>query len=494
MARSARWPQGRVLVWVSVAAAVAGVTAVVFAIQNGAQGPARTVAASPAVHAAASVTAAPAKTDTDSGGGLDVSFATTSMWGNGYVGQYTLTNAGGSPLTGWTLAFQLPSGTKITSLWNGVNEAETGRVTVRNASWDGTVKPGQSVTVGFETSAAGQAGPPSGCTIDGAVCTGATGTPIPTPASTVPVGKPSTETAGFAPYVDATLYPIYNLVAAARQTGVKQFNLAFIVAAASGGCTPEWGALTPVGADPVAAQIGDLRAIGGDVRISFGGEENNELAVTCTSVSRLEAAYQAVISAYRVDKVDFDIEGTALADTAASQRRDRALVALQRRDKDLRISFTLPVLPSGLTAEDTALLAGAVRAGVRISAVDVMTMDYGDGAAPHPSGMMGTYAIDAATAADAQIASVLGISDDAAWLRIAITPMIGVNDIPDEIFTVANARQLERFAAIKHIAWLSMWSAARDTECPGGAQPATQNTCSSIVAPSYAFADVFGAY
>jgi hypothetical protein len=52
---------------------------------------------------------------------------------------------------------------------------------------------------------------------------------------------------------------------------VKQFNLAFVVAGGGGGCTPEWGGVTAIGADPVAAQIGALRAIGGDVRISFGG-------------------------------------------------------------------------------------------------------------------------------------------------------------------------------------------------------------------------------
>ena len=55
---------------------------------------------------------------------------------------------------------------------------------------------------------------------------------------------------------------------------------------------------------------------------------------------------------------------------------------------------------------------------------------------------MGTFAIDAATATDAQVASALGISDAAAWSKVAVTPMIGVNDTSDEIFTVANAQQL----------------------------------------------------
>jgi hypothetical protein len=123
-----------------------------------------------------------------------------------------------------------------------------------------------------------------------------------------------------------------------------------------------------------------------------------------------------------------------------------------------------------------------------------MTMDYGDGVAPDPSGMMGAYAIQAATAADSQVASLLGISDDAAWSKIAVTPMIGQNDISDEIFTLANARQLESFAASKHVAWLSMWAAGRDTACPGDAQLSAQNTCSSIAQSSGAFTAALGAY
>jgi hypothetical protein len=274
---------------------------------------------------------------------------------------------------------------------------------------------------------------------------------------------------------------------------VKQFNLAFVVAGGSG-CTPEWGGVTAIGADPVASQIGALRAIGGDVRISFGGQAGSELAVTCTSVSQLEAAYQQVISAYDVNKVDFDIEGAAVDNTAANARRDQALAGLQAQDPGLQVSFTLPVLPSGLTSDGDAVLTGAVQGGVKVSAVNVMAMDYGDGAAPNPSGQMGTFAIDAATATDAQVASAFGISDAAAWSKVAVTPMIGVNDTSDEVFTVANAQQLAAFAASKHLAWLSMWSAARDTECPGGAQSFASPTCSSIVTTPDQFTDTLGAY
>jgi hypothetical protein len=201
-----------------------------------------------------------------------------------------------------------------------------------------------------------------------------------------------------------------------------------------------------------------------------------------------------VISAYDVHEVDFDIEGAALGNTSANALRDHALAALQQQDNGLQISFTVPVIPSGLDSDTVAMLAGALQAGVRISAVDIMTMDYGDGAAPDPGGMMGSYAIDAATAADAQVASVLGISAGAAWSKIAVTPMIGVNDVTDEVFTLANAQQLEAFAASKHLAWLSMWSAARDTGCSGGGQQAAQPMCSSVTQSPGAFATALGAY
>jgi Cellulose binding domain/Glycosyl hydrolases family 18 len=456
----------------------------------------------------------------DSAGALTASYQAQSNWGTGYTGQYTITNGGPAAVSGWTLSFQLPSGTSVSSLWDGTYTVSGGTVTVTADSWDAGIAPGGTQSVGFVTTAAGSAGAPSGCLINGAACQ--SGAPAPTgsptasasptpsppassppasapppaspPPSSAPPAPPSAGTASFAPYVDTSLFPPFSLTATAQATGVKQFNLAFVVAGGSGGCTPEWGGVTAVGSDPVAAQIGALRAMGGDVRISFGGADGSELATTCTSVSQLQAAYQQVITAYGVTKLDFDIEGAAVANTAANSRRDQALAALQAQDKGLQISFTLPVLPSGLTSDGVAVVTGAVQAGVQLAAVNVMAMDYGDGAAPSPSGQLGTFAIDAATATDAQVATAMGISDAAAWPKIAVTPMIGVNDTSDEIFTVANAQQLVAFAASKHLAWLSMWSAARDQPCPGGAQPSAEPTCSSIAQSPDAFMTALGAF
>ncbi|MFJ9581385.1 cellulose binding domain-containing protein [Streptomyces sp. NPDC101191] len=453
---------------------------------------------------------------------VGAAYTRTSSWTGGYTGQYVVTNETSAPQTDWTLEFDLPAGTVIGSLWNGEHTVSGRHVTVKPASWNKQLAPGQSVTVGFVTSASGAAGDPVNCLINKASCsvggptptpsgrpTGqptATATPTatasptrtatPTPTKTAtasPTPTPTTTTAPvgaarFAPYVDTSLYPAYDLLATADQTGVKEFNLAFITS--GGSCAPLWGGVTDLASDKVAAQIGALRAKGGDVRVSFGGAAGHELALNCSTPTALAAAYGKVIDQYKLTKVDFDIEGAALPDTAANTRRSQAIAQLQKSHPGLNVSFTLPVMPEGLTQPGVDLVADAKRNGVRVDAVNIMAMDYG----PAYSADMGQYAISAATATQAQIKGVLGLSDAAAWKAVAVTPMIGVNDVSSEVFKVDDATQLVDFARSKGIGWLAMWSGARDKQCAAGAVGYADPTCSSILQQPLAFTKAFGAY
>ncbi|MFK0262895.1 chitinase [Streptomyces angustmyceticus] len=294
--------------------------------------------------------------------------------------------------------------------------------------------------------------------------------------------------AGFAPYVDTSLAPAHDLAGTARKTGVKNFNLAFVTS--GGGCTPKWGGAGELGSDPVARQIPALRKAGGDVRVSFGGATGSELGLACGSAGELATAYGKVIDQFKLTKVDFDIEGGALPDTAANTRRAQAITQLQKKHPGLDVSFTLPVMPEGLTQDGVNLVADAKKNGVKISAVNIMAMDYGSSY----SGDMGTYAIQAATATQGQLKKALGLSDAAAWKTVAVTPMIGVNDVQNEVFKADDATQLVKFAKGKHLAWLSMWSATRDQACPGGAGTSAQPTCSSVEQRPLAFTKAFGAY
>lgn len=294
--------------------------------------------------------------------------------------------------------------------------------------------------------------------------------------------------ARFAPYIDTSLHAPYDMVGTARKTGVKEFTLGFV--SPGGGCTPKWGGRTGLGADKVARQTEALRAEGGDIRVSFGGQAGSELALACSSVDELAAAYGEVVDRFELTKVDFDIEGKALKNAAASTRRARAVAALQKRKPGLDVSFTLPVMPTGLTKDGAELVADAGKNGVEVSAVNIMAMDYGSSF----DGDMGQYAIEAATATQKQLKRALGLSDEAAWKTVAVTPMIGVNDVKNEIFTVEDAAQLVRFAETKGLARLSMWSATRDKQCAGGTQASASAICSSIEQDALAFTKALGGY
>ncbi|MCX4832237.1 chitinase [Streptomyces sp. NBC_01016] len=311
-------------------------------------------------------------------------------------------------------------------------------------------------------------------------------TPKPKPKPTHSSAPP--EPVSFAPYVDTSLSPTFDLTRAARGTGVKTYTLAFVKP--KGDCTPQWGRSTLDG-NPVAAKIGALRSAGGDVRVSFGGQSGNELARTCTSVSRLTSAYEDVIDHYKLTKVDFDIEGDALTDRASVDRRNRVVAALQRQHPGLDVSFTLPALPRGITADGLSLLRNAKGHGVDIGSVNAMAMNFGSSPAPHPRGRMGKYAIDAAEATHAQLKDIVGGSDRAVWNRVALTPMIGVNDIDEEVFTLSDAAELGAFAKSKGMAWVSLWSATRDRACPDGPGGPAAATCSGVSQSTDAFMKAF---
>ncbi|WP_230195635.1 glycoside hydrolase family 18 protein [Streptomyces coriariae] len=449
--------------------------------------------------------------------GIGAAYTRTSDWSTGYTAQYVVTNNSDRVKADWKLEFELPAGAKLSSLWNGESAVSGQHVTVSPPKWDTDgLAVGESVTVGFVVTGSGD---PAGCLVDGAQCSaddGATPEPSgrptrsaspttapsqtatssptssattsPAPSASASTGTGTTASAGFAPYVDTSLYPAFDLLASGSATGVKDYNLAFVTD--GGGCTPKWGGVTDLASDGVAAQIGALRAKGGDVRVSFGGASGSELATTCSSADALAAAYGKAVDAYQLTKVDFDIEGGALPDTAANTRRAQAIAKLQQQHPDLNVSFTLPVMPEGLTQDGVNLLAGAKSAGVGIDTVNIMAMDYG----PAYSGDMGTYAEQAATATQAQVKSVLGLSDGAAWKTVGVTPMIGVNDVTSEIFKVDDATQLVAFAKAKGLGPLSMWSATRDKQCAGGAKNYADATCSSIVQTDSAFSKAFVAY
>ena len=253
-----------------------------------------------------------------------------------------------------------------------------------------------------------------------------------------------------APYLQISTSDQGDMTADMSATGLKYYTLAFLTP--KSGCTPEWEN-GGYGVGQFNAQINALQAAGGNVIVSFGGAQGGELAQTCTSVSSLTAAYANVVNTTGATRLDFDIEGGVLSDTSATSLRDQALAALQAEDPAVQVDFTLAVNPTGLptgSGSEYALLQDAKSKGVKVSMVNIMTMDFGDGQ---------NALADAESAAQAtagQLATLYGISSSSAYAMMGLTPIAGQND-DNEDFTIANANTLESFATSKGVGELSFW-------------------------------------
>ncbi|TQJ54940.1 chitinase [Streptomyces sp. SLBN-115] len=265
------------------------------------------------------------------------------------------------------------------------------------------------------------------------------------------------------------------------------YNLAFVISGGSG-CTPKWNGTNAIDDSAVKSRISALTESGATARVSFGGASGKELAATCDSVSELAEAYGEALDAAGSTQADFDIEGDELADSDSVALRSQAISALQEERPDLEVSFTLPVMPSGLDADSLALLASANKYDVQVSTVNLMTMNYGESYA----GDMGGYAVTSATAAQAQLKKVFGTTDAAAWKGMALTSMIGTNDVDNETFSLSDAAQVRTFAEEKGISWVSMWSTFRDQQCEdGSATDDALTNCSGVEQSAGAFAEAF---
>ncbi|MEU6596797.1 chitinase [Streptomyces flaveolus] len=321
----------------------------------------------------------------------------------------------------------------------------------------------------------------AGCAVALAV-TGCSAQATGAPHAAVSSAAPATSTV-YAPYVSAT-----EAAATDSAGSPAAYNLAFVISGGSG-CTPKWNGTEAIADSAVTARISALRKKGTDVRVSFGGASGKELAAACDSVSELAAAYAEALDAAGSSEADFDIEGDELTDSASVALRSRAIARLQEERPDLEVSFTLPVMPSGLDADALALLESANTYDVQVSTVNLMTMNYGESY----GGDMGDYALTSATAAHAQLKKVFALSDAQAWRGMALTSMIGVNDVSGETFTLSDAGQVRTFAERKGVAWVSMWSTFRDRECEAGrsGRDDAATDCSGVTQRSGAFAEAF---
>ncbi|NUK08904.1 cellulose binding domain-containing protein [Streptomyces lunaelactis] len=96
-------------------------------------------------------------------------YAKVSDWGTGFEGKWTVKNTGTTSLASWTVEWDFPSGTSVTSAWDADVTSSGTHWTAKNKSWNGTLAPGASVSFGFNGAGPGA---PSGCKLNGGSCDG----------------------------------------------------------------------------------------------------------------------------------------------------------------------------------------------------------------------------------------------------------------------------------------------------------------------------------
>jgi hypothetical protein len=300
----------------------------------------------------------------------------------------------------------------------------------------------------------------------------------------------------FAPYFE-TYDTSAGPAALAQQSGARFLSLAFLETAQSGSCTAYWNGDTsePISQASFGADIAAIQASGGNVIPSFGGytadTTGTELADSCSSVSSIAQVYESLITTYNVPRIDLDIEGTSLSDTAGINRRNKAVAETEAwaaaHGRSIQFSYTLPTFPTGLPAAELAVLQNAVADGAKITTVNLLTFDYYIGTEQN----MLTDTESAASALVGQLQTLYpGESSRQLWQMVGITEMPGIDDFgPDETFTKAQALAILLWADRMGIGTLSFWALQRDNGgCPGtnGA-----GTCSGITQPTWFFSHVF---
>jgi hypothetical protein len=296
----------------------------------------------------------------------------------------------------------------------------------------------------------------------------------------------------YAPYFEA--WTTDTMTAVAQASGARYFTMAFIQTTKKGNCTIAWNgtATQTMSSSQYVSDLASLRALGGDMIPSFGGwsadQGGTEIADSCADVNQVAAAYESVVTKYNVTRLDMDVEGRSLNNTAGIDRRNKAIKLLEdwaaANGRTVQISYTLPTTATGLESTGMAILQNAVSNGARVDIVSPMAFDYYDGTTKD----MGAAAVSVANGLNAQLHGLYPSKTSAQlWAMEGITLLPGIDDYPKktEITYLADAQKTLDFAKAHGMSVISIWAIQRDHGgCPGVTD---SNTCSGITQNDWDF-------
>lgn len=266
--------------------------------------------------------------------------------------------------------------------------------------------------------------------------------------------------------------------------GVDALTWAF----ATGECgTENWEGIDPQRLADI--NVPAFERAGVDYIISTGGAAGIFTCATDAAMERFIARYDSP----RLIGVDFDIEAGQTAEgLGALMQRVRSA---QFHHPRLRFSFTLATLAASdgslgsLNPLGEQVLQAIRGAGLGDYYVNLMVMDYGPaipGNCVVIGGVcdMGKSAIQAAENVHARYGIPMH--------RIELTPMIGVNDVTANVFTLSDALLTAQFVRARRLGGLHFWSLDRDARCAPDEAPGASAVCNTHDSvPSLAYTRAF---
>ena len=458
-------------------------------------------------------------------GALEVLLSVDSAWEGGYGGTVSIKNLSSTSMPaggGWKAILKFPDLAAAQDVfrsgpWNlHAAFGADGTVTLSPMPWTSAVPAGGSVSSGFNGGAVAHlrtaaGGDPSVTVVFSASAGGggATGggsgsgsgdvTPI-----VDTVGLPTGSPPGnflYSPYKDVGISMNWNTyVISTAATGIPTPLLSALPsrtpavtwAFATGECGQEsWAGIAP--AALAAANVQSFADSNRNYVISTGGAAGS---FRCSSPAGMRTFINRYASKNLVG-MDFDIESGQSA--AEIDSLVQQLAAVEADYPNLRFSFTLATLGSSNGAAASApygdlnvtgynVIQALKRHPLANYTINLMVMDYG----PASSAVcmvangrcdMGRTAIQAAQ----NLNQRFGVP----YSRIELTPMIGVNDVTDELFSLADTDTMLAFVKSNQLAGVHFWSVDRDTPC---SQASASPTCSSVPAvPVWGWTNRFAA-
>ena len=266
--------------------------------------------------------------------------------------------------------------------------------------------------------------------------------------------------------------------------GLQSLTLAF----ATGQCGKEhWGGLNAQSlatANVMALQQANLGYI-----ISTGGSDG---VFTCDNQEGMDAFIVRYQSTHLLG-FDFNIE--ANQSELMIQNLVHQVGRAMRRNPDLRFSFTLAAvasnsisISSSLNATGQWVMKAIANEGLKHYFINLMVMNYGQ--AEQGNCVVRANQCDMAASAIRAVNN-LSLKYHIPLYRIEVTPMIGINDVVTNVFTLEDAKKLTTFAQTYGLGGLHFWSLNRDVPCTD-VRTMTSALCHGLSAErKLAFTEVF---